>query len=138
MVPGNANWGFVEFLDNSTSFQDFDDNDGGHNGFANAIANFSDDELEVFMRTAVGSYVSGYVLGLGDRHKDNFMIKGEPYTGVATTVLSLNKTILRRRKSGLASGFQTLLGEKNPCRRCKLSYSGSSECSCIILRHVFI
>ena len=66
VIPGGPNFGFMEFVENSMPIRDFD--------FA-SIANYSEDEMDVFLTTAAAGYIGGFLLGIRDRHEDNLMIK---------------------------------------------------------------
>mmetsp|Transcript_10675 Transcript_10675/g.11737 ORF Transcript_10675/g.11737 Transcript_10675/m.11737 type:complete len:561 (+) Transcript_10675:58-1740(+) len=66
VVPCGPKFGFMEYIENSVSVREYN---------WNAFDWFTDAHMEAFMASAAGGYVSGYVLGLRDRHKDNLMIK---------------------------------------------------------------
>lgn len=66
VLAAGPKFGLMEFVQPSQPLREWN---------KNAILTFSGHELNEFMRTAVGGYVAGYVLGVRDRHSDNFMIK---------------------------------------------------------------
>jgi len=66
VVPGGRSFGFLEFVENSCPVHDFDWKD---------VSQFTDDQMEAFLKTAAGGFIGGFLLGIRDRHEDNLMIK---------------------------------------------------------------
>eukprot|EP01105_Mastigella_eilhardi_P009755 TRINITY_DN228_c0_g1_i8.p1 TRINITY_DN228_c0_g1~~TRINITY_DN228_c0_g1_i8.p1 ORF type:complete len:573 (+),score=151.91 TRINITY_DN228_c0_g1_i8:38-1756(+) len=68
VVAGGANWGVIEVIGGAKSLRTFD--------FTRMAdpQKFTGADMAVFLRTAVGGFIAGYILGLGDRHLDNVMM----------------------------------------------------------------
>jgi len=66
VLPAGPEFGFMEYVDNCQTAQTYD--------WAQ-LYEFNDMQIEVFLRTAAGSLIAGHVLGIGDRHQDNIMLR---------------------------------------------------------------
>lgn len=66
IIPMGADIGAVEFVTGSESIQTFD---------WNSWRNLTAEQRSIFIRSAAGGYVAGWVLGIRDRHQDNMMIR---------------------------------------------------------------
>ena len=67
IVPGDREFGFMEFMADSAPVRGCDDFDAELKGL-------SDGGRDAFLRTLAGSLVAGHVMGIGDRHEDNMML----------------------------------------------------------------
>jgi len=66
VVPASPSFGFMEFVENSVPLREYD---------VNSIQNYTEEEMDLFLATAAGGYIGGFLLGIRDRHEDNLMIK---------------------------------------------------------------
>jgi len=83
VLPAGPNFGFVEYVEASTPVRDFD---------WSQLSENDEGQIRVFLRTAAGSIVAGHVLGIGDRHQDNIMVRSieVPELGVCTQFYQLD------------------------------------------------
>jgi len=91
VLPAGAQFGFMEFIDDCETAQHYD--------WAQ-LHQFGEKQMQVFLRTAAGSLIAGHVLGIGDRHQDNIMLRKVelPNTGECTQFFQLDfKHYLGRR-----------------------------------------
>jgi len=65
VVPGSSTFGFLQFMENSTTLRDFD---------FSLITNFSNSDMDRFLATTAAGYIGGFLLGIRDRHEDNLMV----------------------------------------------------------------
>jgi len=66
VLPAGPKFGFVEYIENSLPATEFDWME---------LYDCNEAQLQVFLRTAAGSLIAGHVLGIGDRHEDNIMVR---------------------------------------------------------------
>jgi len=66
VLPAGPQFGFMEYIENCRPACNYDWPE---------LYNFSDKQLQVFLRTAAGSLIAGHVVGIGDRHQDNIMLR---------------------------------------------------------------
>jgi len=66
VLPAGRDFGFVEFVENSVPAREFK---------WESLSAYNERQLQVFLRTAAGSIVAGHVLGIGDRHQDNILMR---------------------------------------------------------------
>uniref|UniRef100_A0A6B2L185 PI3K/PI4K catalytic domain-containing protein n=1 Tax=Arcella intermedia TaxID=1963864 RepID=A0A6B2L185_9EUKA len=68
VVPGSTNFGFIEFLDNSVTLRDYN---------LTKIPKFSNTQMDRFLSTTSAAFIGGFILGIRDRHEDNFLIRND-------------------------------------------------------------
>jgi hypothetical protein len=68
VYPLSVSCGMMEFVSESTSLRDWGD-------ISDNIAKMTPVQLDEFIASAAGSFVSCYVLGIRDRHRDNIMVQ---------------------------------------------------------------
>jgi hypothetical protein len=66
IIPMGPDIGAVEFVTGSESIQTFD---------WNSWRTLTQEQRLLFIRSAAGGYVAGWVLGIRDRHQDNMMVR---------------------------------------------------------------
>jgi len=66
VLPAGPQFGFMEYIENCRPACNYDWPE---------LYNCSDKQLQVFLRTAAGSLIAGHVVGIGDRHQDNIMLR---------------------------------------------------------------
>lgn len=67
LIPMGPDIGCVEFVQDSESLQTF--------SFEKAWPKYTEEEKTTLLRSAAGSYVAGWVMGVRDRHQDNMMVQ---------------------------------------------------------------
>lgn len=67
LIPMGPDIGCVEFVQDSESLQTF--------SFEKAWPKYTEEEKTILLRSAAGSYVAGWVMGVRDRHQDNMMVQ---------------------------------------------------------------
>jgi len=77
VLPAGPNFGFIEFAENSQPASKYD---------WGKLYTCSDDQMRVFLRTAAGSIIAGHVLGVGDRHQDNLMLRETELPNLGTCI----------------------------------------------------
>eukprot|EP01105_Mastigella_eilhardi_P017748 TRINITY_DN4095_c0_g1_i2.p1 TRINITY_DN4095_c0_g1~~TRINITY_DN4095_c0_g1_i2.p1 ORF type:complete len:501 (-),score=172.73 TRINITY_DN4095_c0_g1_i2:408-1790(-) len=66
VVPISHDRGLIEFVQNSVPLTNFQ---------WDTLSTLDDNDLDHFIATAAGGYISAYLMGVRDRHRDNMMIK---------------------------------------------------------------
>jgi hypothetical protein len=67
LIPMGPDTGCVEFVQDSESLQTF--------SFEKMWPKYTDEDKSTLLRSAAGSYVAGWVMGVRDRHQDNMMVQ---------------------------------------------------------------
>lgn len=67
LIPMGPDIGCVEFVQDSESLQTF--------SFEKMWPKYTEEEKTTLLRSAAGSYVAGWVMGVRDRHQDNMMVQ---------------------------------------------------------------
>jgi hypothetical protein len=67
LIPMGPDTGCVEFVHDSESLQTF--------SFEKVWPKYTDEDKSTLLRSAAGSYVAGWVMGVRDRHQDNMMVQ---------------------------------------------------------------
>jgi len=67
LIPMGPDTGCVEFVQDSESLQTF--------SFASSWPKYTEEDKSTLLRSAAGSYVAGWVMGVRDRHQDNMMVQ---------------------------------------------------------------
>jgi len=77
VLPAGLKFGFIGYVENSQSASNYD---------WEKLFNCNEQQLQVFLRTAAGSIVAGHILGIGDRHQDNIMLREVELPNVGTCI----------------------------------------------------
>lgn len=67
LIPMGPDTGCVEFVQDSESLQTF--------SFEKMWPKYTEEDKSILLRSAAGSYVAGWVMGVRDRHQDNMMVQ---------------------------------------------------------------
>jgi len=77
VLPAGHKFGFMEYVENSEPAANYD---------WDKLYKCDEKQLQVFLRTAAGSMIAGHVLGIGDRHQDNIMLREVELPNIGTCV----------------------------------------------------
>jgi len=77
VLPAGPQFGIMEFSENS--------HPAAHYNW-DKLYSCNQEQLHVFLRSAAGSIIAGHVLGIGDRHQDNIMLREIEFPKIGTCI----------------------------------------------------